>query len=241
MSKKGVSKSLPWEGSSYSSGEYKRCFHSHKPLKIGSYVIYGGSCSSPAVSDADIYVGLDYSIAKSPKSYPWEDGESFLFPIQDMKAPSDPAQFKKLIEWLSVQLIAGKKVHVGCIGGHGRTGIVFAALVKHMLGMEDAIEYVRENYCEKAVESQEQVSFLKTHFGIKEAKPHKHFGSGSYYGGPTKQVKDSNPLGTSQKVLPLDSRPSLPKKHVSAEPTAHPMAIWGDCVIFDKPGKTGIM
>lgn len=245
MSKKGVSKSLPWGGyQEWSGSSFKRCFESHPPLKIGEYVIYGGSCSSPVVKDADIYVGLDYSIAKSSKSYPWNDGESFLFHIQDMQAPSDPDQFKKLIEWLALQLIAGKKVHVGCIGGHGRTGTVLAALVQHMTGEVNAIEYVRENYCEKAVESQSQVSFLKTHFGIKEAKPHKHFGASSYYGGPTKEVGKNIPPSSTvskQNVLPLDSRPSLPSQHFSAEPTKHPMAIWGPHVVFDKSGETGIM
>lgn len=151
-------------------GTYKRCFESHPPLKIGEYVVYGGSCSSPIVTDADVYVGFDYSMKKSPLAYPWNSGDSFLFPITDMAAPSDPAEFHKLIQWLELQLIAQKKVHLGCIGGHGRTGTVLAALVKHMTGNEDAVTYVRENYCKKAVESAVQVAFLVKHYGIKEVE-----------------------------------------------------------------------
>lgn len=152
----------------------KRCYETHPALKLNDgLVIYGGSCGSPIVEDADIYVGFDYSMAKSPKQYPWVQGESFLFPIQDMHAPSDPVAFKQLIEWTAMQVIAKKKVHMGCIGGHGRTGTVFAALVAHMMGRTDAIQYVRENYCVKAVESKAQVEFLKHHYGVEEAVPAK--------------------------------------------------------------------
>lgn len=163
---------------------YARCYESHPPLKIGEYSIYGGSCSSPIVTNADVYVGFDHSMAPSPMSFPWVEGESFLYPITDMQAPKDPESFKALIEWLAVQLIADKLVHIGCIGGHGRTGTVLAALVKHMTGNEDAITYVRENYCEKAVESQVQIDFLNKHFGIKPVALAKAFASADPYSYP---------------------------------------------------------
>jgi hypothetical protein len=98
---------------------------------------------------------------------PWEGKISYRYPVTDMHAPSDPATFDKLVRWLAEQIEAGKKVHVGCIGGHGRTGTLFAALVKVMLGEEDAIQYVRDGYCKKAVESKAQVDFLVKHYGIK--------------------------------------------------------------------------
>lgn len=51
-------------------------------------------------------------------------------------------------------LCAGKRVLVFCMGGHGRTGTVLAAL-KAMLepDTEDPIADVREAYCQKAVET----------------------------------------------------------------------------------------
>jgi protein-tyrosine phosphatase len=150
-------------------GGFKKCYENHKPLPLkDGLVVHGGSCAHPTVTDADIYVGLDYSIAKVDKAYPWVDGESFLFHIPDMGVPANPEQFKQLIIWLAAMITEGKKVHIGCIGGHGRTGMVLSALVKTMLEKEDAITYVRENYCTKAVESVAQVKFLHTHFGIKE-------------------------------------------------------------------------
>ena len=37
------------------------CYHSHPPLKLPGteLVIYGGSCISPVVKDADVYIGFD--------------------------------------------------------------------------------------------------------------------------------------------------------------------------------------
>lgn len=153
-----------------------RCYESHPPLKLGGHQIYGGSCSHPIIHDADVYVGFDSSMKSSPLALPWNEGESFLFRITDALAPSNPTEFAALIDWLAVQLIANKKIHLGCIGGHGRTGTVLAALTKVMLGEVDAITYVRDNYCKKAVESEAQVDFLVKHFGIKKVNGAKNFG-----------------------------------------------------------------
>ena len=73
-----------------------------------------------------------------------------------MQAPKDAVEFKKMVVWLKEQGQAGKKIHIGCIGGHGRTGTLLAALVKEVTGNVDAIAYVRKNYCAKAVESNSQ-------------------------------------------------------------------------------------
>lgn len=164
--------SAPTAKNTPKAGGYKACYHSHPalPLKNG-LVIYGGSCLRPAVSDADVYIGFDSGMKASDKKYPWVAGESFLLPIPDRNAPSDVTQFKKMITWTIQQLEQGKKVHAGCIGGHGRTGLFFAALVAVYLGRKDAIKYVRENYCKKAVESVVQTEWLVEHFGVDYALP----------------------------------------------------------------------
>lgn len=151
----------------YSPSTVGRCYTTHPPLPLGEFVIYGGSCSQPIVKDADIYIGFDYM--QVSQVYPWEEQSGPLhvnFPISDMHAPSDADKFKKLITWVCEQLQAGKKIHAGCIGGHGRTGTFLAAVVKEMLGEEDAITYVRKHYCKKAVESDAQIEFLHKHFGV---------------------------------------------------------------------------
>jgi len=159
----------------YGKSNYKRCYETHPPLKIGEWEVYGGSCHSPIVPDADVYLGLDHSMKHSSKAYPWTEGFSFLYPITDMQAPSNPESFIKLIDFLSEQVRAGKKLHVGCMGGHGRTGLVLSALVKSIAGIDDAISYVRQHYCSKAVETSEQVVFLNKHFGISKAKGTKQY------------------------------------------------------------------
>jgi hypothetical protein len=152
---------------------YKRCYESHPPLPIGEFLIYGGSCITPAVKDAEIYVGFDRAMSHSVKSYPWNEGQSILFPITDCDAPSDVEQTKKLIEWLALNLSSNKKIHLGCIGGHGRTGTILAALVNVMTGEKAATDYVRQHYCKKVVESSIQIDWLFKHFGITKAEPSK--------------------------------------------------------------------
>lgn len=156
------------------SSTHTRCYTTHKPLKLPNtdVVIYGGSCSTPTVNDADVYIGFDLSMSLSKRSYPWNKGHEIYFRVQDMGVPSDAAEYKKLVQWTKKKLDAGQKVHAGCIGGHGRTGMFLAALVS-LYGEKDAIKYVRENYCKKAVEAQSQVDFLGTIFGVIPAAPTK--------------------------------------------------------------------
>lgn len=147
-----------------------RCHDSHPGLKIGEYTIYGGSCVYPSVTDADIYIGFDKGMGHQGK-FPWEGGVEFCYYIQDRHAPENVKSFDQLLAWTESQLIAGKKVHAGCIGGHGRTGLFFAALVRNLEPkIIDAIGYVRNNYCKKAVESQAQIDFLVKEYGCAPAK-----------------------------------------------------------------------
>lgn len=193
--------SKTFKDDNWSSGE--RCYKSHPALKLPGteLVIYGGSCINPVVADADIYIGFDGGMTFTGKQFPWSEGHEILFRITDMSVPKDVSQFKKLVDWTGEQLAAGKKVHCGCIGGHGRTGTFLAALVSAH-GEKDAIEYVRTHYCKKAVESTEQIKFLAKTFGITEAKGSKSWGgSTSYNSGSSKsrsvagKVERYKPLG----------------------------------------------
>jgi hypothetical protein len=152
---------------------YKRCYESHPDLIITnpkghSFLITGGSCVNP-FEGYDIYVGFDQMMDISKQHYPWHDGYEVVFPIRDGHAPEDVEEFKKLVDWLEVQLVNGNTIHLGCIGGHGRTGLVLSALYAQMSGKADAIQYVRKHYCKKAVESKEQIKFLKKHYKVKDA------------------------------------------------------------------------
>lgn len=198
------------------SAPMKRCYHTHPPLPLeDGLVMYGGSCNSPSVKDADVYIGFDHGMSISPKSFPWNEGCEIKFKITDGSAPTDVKEFKKLVEWSIEQIRNGKKVHAGCIGGHGRTGTFLAALVTVMTGEADSITYVREHYCKKAVESQTQVDWLNKHFGIKKAKPSRSWGGQTKvktYAGTNKGPKekdgsvDSPPRGIEEYTHISDTR-----------------------------------
>jgi hypothetical protein len=153
----------------------KKCYESHKPLPVGQYLIYGGSASWPVVKDADVYVSLQDGSTCGFVSDPWDQAQVIEVNhyIPDGKVPVDAVRFRKLVEWVCNQLQSGKKVHVGCIGGHGRTGLLLAAVVAHLTGEKDAIAYVRKHYCPRAVESSAQVKFLGEHFGVLPASGYK--------------------------------------------------------------------
>jgi len=161
-----------------------KCYNGHKalPLPDGKF-LYGGSCVTPSVLDADIYIGLDSMVRVSELSYPWiKDKAEFLFKIRDGDPPSDLIQTKALLQYIYDCLQEGKKVHIGCLGGHGRTGTIMAALLAQNYGMKDSIKYIRENYCKKAVESPSQVSWLKDNFDVIPAKSSKLYERPYVYG-----------------------------------------------------------
>ncbi len=150
-----------------------KCYHTHPPLPITlgekTVSILGGSCLFPAKHAAlcDVFIGFEERPMLHSRRLPWIPGESFSYPIVNMKAPADPSEFFTLVAWTWRQLAYGQKVHVGCIGGHGRTGLFLAALVAHVTGQSDAIHYVRENYCDHAVETKVQFDFLAEYYGQK--------------------------------------------------------------------------
>jgi hypothetical protein len=156
-----------------------RCYESHPPLKLGKGILHGGSASNPVLKNADVYVALQHGSTSGKISDPWDEQKvvEVQYSITDMHAPSNVARFKKMVTWLCNQLQEGKTVHVGCIGGHGRTGTVISAIVAEMTGKKDAIQWVRKHYCKKAVEAKSQIEFLVKHYGVQTAEGTKEFKS----------------------------------------------------------------
>lgn len=150
------------------------CHAKHPDLTIGGGTLVGGNCRDhKRHENVDLYVALDGSMQHPyfTSGLDWLNAPvSLYYPIENMRIPKNPDKFKDLIEVIVDALAQGAKVHVGCIGGHGRTGMVLAAVVAKLgiAGEEnDAIAWVRENYCKKAVENAAQEGFLATHFGVK--------------------------------------------------------------------------
>jgi hypothetical protein len=199
---------------------YQKCCHSHPVLKLGMGEIVGASCGQPR-DGYDIYIGLCHTMRFQHQDYPWNQTADpiveFQYRITDGCAPGAPAEFKKMINWVADQLDDGKKIHVGCIGGHGRTGLFLAALVSLYEDLtDDPIKWVRENHCQKAVESESQLKFLKKHFGCKTKghKPSKPAYSGTQsgrlYGKQSKSaiqaIIDNKPLRASDRKKSLSAR-----------------------------------
>lgn len=177
----------------WSGTNYTKCHDSHKELPMGKGVILGASCNYPRPG-YDIYIGFDYGMRLPAPPLPWEPAPvdtaqqaiHAKFEIQDMGVPKDFEAFSRMILWVCDQLHAGKRIHIGCIGGHGRTGLVLAAIRCVMEDDQNAGQWVRDNHCKKAIESQVQVEFLQKHYGITPVKASKGWSAGSFdnkYGG----------------------------------------------------------
>lgn len=161
-------------GAPYAKGSFKKCYEDHPKILMGGGAFIGGSCSHPVVENADVYIGFDHGMMPR-KFLPWDEKQpvQIFYPITDMSVPQNAETFKKLVQWTVEQLAAGKTVHAGCIGGHGRTGMFLAAVYRVVKDDVDAIEKVRNLYCKKAVESDAQVRFLNEHFGITKVQGYK--------------------------------------------------------------------
>ncbi len=195
-----------------------RCHEvNHEPIEIGGGILYGGACNSPK-SGYDIYIGFQEGMILRHSKYPWvkDPAVEFEFVIADMRVPKSVVTFRKLIKYMKKQLSQGKKIHIGCIGGHGRTGLVIAALVSVLLpDEEDAIAWTREHHCERAVESQQQVNWLMKYFKVKEAEPTKVYK-------PPKAVAANDPYPA--KVLSFAG--GDPEQGVYYPLDSSPLSIW---------------
>lgn len=157
------------------------CHETHKELQIpGALGIVRGGNARSAKDGFDVYVDLDSK--GQIQQAPWRSTPGVVkvrYEIANYRVPADPETFKAFIDWLCTQVHAGKRVHIGCIGGHGRTGLVIAALYKQLTGDKDAITWVRKNHCHKAVETNDQVAFLVKHFGCNDTGPARYGNAGS--------------------------------------------------------------
>lgn len=79
-------------------------------------------------------------------------------PTVDFSVPDE----KDLDNGIRASLIAiARKVPIycGCAGGIGRTGLFFGALMT-LLGEDEAVKYVRDNYKSHAIETKEQQALV---------------------------------------------------------------------------------
>lgn len=95
------------------------------------------------------------ALAKYGNSRPRE----ILLNWPDMQAVNLPYEF-----WRDLMRCAsrwGWRILVFCVGGHGRTGTALACmLVARGWKAQDAIDFVRKNHCNKAIETETQERYI---------------------------------------------------------------------------------
>lgn len=80
----------------------------------------------------------------------------------DFGVPSDLEALRDQLSTVLARVKAGDLVEVGCLGAHGRTGTALACLaILDGCDPDSAVEWVKANYCEKAVETPEQAAFVR--------------------------------------------------------------------------------
>ncbi len=79
----------------------------------------------------------------------------------DFDLPADVAGARSAFAEVLDRARSGAVVEIGCLGGHGRTGTALACLAV-LTGTpgNEAVAWVRANYCDKAVETDEQARFV---------------------------------------------------------------------------------
>lgn len=97
-----------------------------------------------------------------PRFARYRPSRLIVYPWPDLGAPREPRRFKRALHWLLRQAAEGKRVEIGCAGGHGRTGTTLAALLI-LQGMTPAcsIRTIRSRYCSEAVETRSQAKALE--------------------------------------------------------------------------------
>jgi hypothetical protein len=81
----------------------------------------------------------------------------------DFGVPRDPGAVVAALKEALARVRGGERVEIGCWGAHGRTGTALASLAV-LTGMppDEAVSWVRETYCAKAIETGEQAAFVST-------------------------------------------------------------------------------
>jgi hypothetical protein len=97
-----------------------------------------------------------------PRFARYRPSRLMIYPWPDLDVPREPARFRRALQWLLRQANEGKRIEIGCAGGHGRTGATLAGLlILQGMSATRAIKRVRSDYCPDAIETQSQTKMLQ--------------------------------------------------------------------------------
>lgn len=124
------------------------------------FELFGG----PYRNKPDSMVGI-----KVAEELPMKPLTVALVNIPDFSIPRNDEQVRKALDTALGVLLNGEPLYVGCLGGTGRTGLFFALLYRRMswvLNYEAvtgtaAIKFIRGVYKPHAVETNEQVAYVR--------------------------------------------------------------------------------
>ena len=147
--------SSKWDDDGYDWNNWITDRHTQTPLNFpDGTVVYGTSLSRASyrqtTPDFALYLDSGWKAEGMAIMLPWRD--------YGLPAVSDGMAryaIREAFAWAK----AGAFVEVGCIGAHGRTGVVLACmalLADPKLTADEAIRFVRTAYCEHAIETREQ-------------------------------------------------------------------------------------
>lgn len=108
---------------------------------------------------------LDGNVWKYINPY---ETDIFFFPVPDYGI-LNTENLDFLVKKVLCFLKENKKVALFCLGGHGRTGYVSACILGK-LGIKNPVEKIRNNYCEKTIETYEQMMEVQNYLGIDLSK-----------------------------------------------------------------------
>ena len=143
--------------------------------QTGIKIKAGGDMRDVKVSKDDLLLdcGADFKRYKEVKEY--------KNPIIVINIPNGGIPRMALKFWEDlVDIIRNEKKDtlIACLGGHGRTGVCLSMLAYLMDvpgAKENPIEFIRKNYCKKAVESVKQFDYIKTLLNLDIEKPELHY------------------------------------------------------------------
>lgn len=172
------------EGGSQHTGTPARTYYSKPPTQVYTWCkhqdwlefkageeevrLFLKSSSQTVDAEVDVFIDLTSNEPSGPyvpkhlRSYLPEDYGELEDWCVGWKVIDGNIGSDALVDFALSLIADGKTIGFGCIGGHGRTGWLACRLYKALTGCtgDEAVDFVRTNYCSKAVETQKQMDNL---------------------------------------------------------------------------------